>query len=73
MMHGLVVKTVELSRASYRKMKENLGHRLQRGGPAAGCWCPGAFWHLAVAGSGRVDHVCQHGDCGPQCPVAAPG
>ena len=68
-----VVKIFDLSRASYRKMIQNLmlGGRLQHLRPAAGGRRAGARGHPALSGGGRAAHVAQHGDRGDQRPIAA--
>ncbi len=70
-----VVKIIELSRASYRKMKQNLlwatGYNVVALPLAAGILA--RLWHLALAGRGRRVHVAQHHDRGDQRATPAPG
>ena len=68
-----VVKIFDLSRASYRKMIENLiwatGYNVVALPLAAGVLDP--FGILLSPAVGAPVHVAQHGDCSHQCPTAA--
>jgi cation transport ATPase len=70
-----VVKIFELSRASYRKMRQNLawvnGYNIIAIPAAAGEFRP--FWSVAFTGPGRGLHVGQHGDRSHQRTAVAQG
>ena len=67
-----VVKIFDLSRASYRKMVQNLcwaaGYNIFALPLAAGVLAP--IGHPALPGGGRAADVAQHGDRGHQRPIA---
>ncbi len=66
-----VVKIIQLSRASYRKMspEPGLGYGIQYYRAAIGSWCAGALEHLYFTGDGGGADVGQHHHCGGQCPI----
>ena len=70
-----VVKIIELSRchAAQDGAEPVVGDRLQHRRPSAGRRRPGADWHHAFAGRGRVVHVRQHHHRGIECADPAKG